>query len=131
LACIGFSQAALASNWVDVYSASGALVYLDAESIAPRGKYMLAWWRIDYDSPQKTTTGYPRREYRSAKHLMAFNCAEKTLASVESLIFAGESGQGEVVDTYSVDWNKLTFTDPTPDPLGEQMLRLVCTSRPG
>jgi hypothetical protein len=132
LACIGYSQAALGSDWRQIGAVPDGLVYVDLESIAPRGQYVRAWWRLDYDSPRKTTAVDPPREYRSARYQSAFNCTEQSSAAVQSVLVAGELGQGEIVDRLRTPWNQLRFVkfhDPAPDSVAKRLLRTVCGAR--
>lgn len=132
VAFLCFSQAALGSDWRQIGTVPDGLVYVDLESIAPSGQYVRAWWRVDYDSPRTTTAVHPQREYRSAKYQSAFDCTEQSLAAVKSVLVAGESGQGEIVDTATTIWYRLRFMryhDPARDSVAKRLLHTVCGLR--
>jgi hypothetical protein len=122
------AQQAVASDWREIGARAGMSVSLDFESIAPRGKHMRVWLRFDYAQPQKTVT-YPVREYLSDKQLWAYDCAEKTLATVQWIYSAEALGNGEVVGSGSVPWDRVQFNDVPPDTLAEHVMRLVCARR--
>ena len=118
------------ADWQPLPGTESALAYVDRESIAPRGKYMRAWVMLDYFSPQKTQS-YPQREYRSGKYLWAFDCVEKRWAAIQGVNLTGDGGQGEVVESTSVDWSLARFVDVVPESLAEGVLRRVCAARQG
>ena len=132
VATVGFSQAALGSDWRQIGAVPDGLVYVNIESITSRGQYVRAWWRLDYNSPRTTTAVDSPREYRTAKYQSAFNCSEQSWATVQSVLTAGESGQGEVVDHVTTDAKQLRFVryyDPAPDSIANRLLRVACGSR--
>jgi hypothetical protein len=132
VAFVSFSQAALGSDWQQIGAVPDGLVYVNIESITPHGQTVRAWWRLDYNSPRTATTVDPPREYRTAKYQSAFNCTEQRWATVQLVLAAGESGQGEVVDHVTTDGKQLRFMryhDPAPDSVAKRLLRVVCGSR--
>lgn len=119
------SLTAEASMWF-VFSQQGKSTFLvDTMSIAKRGKFMKAWFRTDYVVSQTMET-YPFKHYQSVMDLYYFNCAERTFATGEEIVYSGASGAGDVVGGYSYPVDKLQFSDAAPDSVAEAMLNYVC-----
>jgi hypothetical protein len=119
---------AYGSDWREVSKTNDAVLYVDFESIAPRGRYMRAWVMFDYAPPKQTET-YPQKEYKSAKSLWAFDCTERTSATAQHILLSGDLGAGEPIQVRSVDWGQLKFDDVVPDSIGETVLKITCATR--
>lgn len=121
------SLSADASNWIRLTRHDNTEIYVDDASVAKRGKFMQAWDRTDYPSPQ-TMTFAPFKQYRSMKALGYYDCANKTGALRELILYAGPSGSGEVVANISVPEVHLDFKLMDPGSVGKVLLNYVCGS---
>ena len=114
-----------ASNWLRLTRHNDIEIYVDTESIAKRGKLMQAWDRTDYPSPL-TMSFTPFKEYRSMKALGYYDCATKTAAVRELILYAGAGGSGEVVGHVSIPVDHLEFKAMAPKTVGAMLLDYIC-----
>ena len=114
------------SNWVKVGDTSTAYVYIDTESIVPRGQYRQAWLLWDWLQDKQTTT-YPQKVYKSSKYLTAFDCARRSSLNVQVVHYSDDTGAGEVVESRAWSIAPDLFADVVPDSIGEMMLGRVCS----
>lgn len=124
----GISLAADASNWVLLTRHDDTEIYADDASVFKRGHLTLAWDRTDYPSSQ-TMTFSPFKQFRSMKALGYYNCAEKTGALRELILYADAGGSGEVVAHVTVPVDHLDFKAMVPGTVGEVLLRYVCGNK--
>ncbi len=124
----GMSLAAGAANWILLTRHDDIEIYVDDASVAKQGKMRQVWDRTDYPSPQ-TMVFSPFKQYRSMKALGYFNCAEKTGALRELVLFAGTSGSGEVVGHVTIPIDHLDFKTMVPGTVGAVLMRYVCGNR--
>lgn len=121
----GISLAAEASNWLLLTRHDDTEIYADDASVFRRGKLMQAWDRTDYPASQ-TMTFSPYKQYRSMKALGYYNCAEKTGALRELVLYAGAGGSGEVVGHVIIPVDHLDFKAMAPGSVGEVLMNYVC-----
>ena len=121
----GVSLAADASNWILLTRHDDTEIYVGKASGAKRGEFMQVWDRTDYPSPQ-TMSFFPFRQYRSMKALGYFNCAEKTGALRELILYAGAGGSNEVVGHVKISLDHLDFKTMVPGTVGAVLLKYVC-----
>jgi hypothetical protein len=124
--CMATAQAA---NWKLVGESSTAKVYLDLQSVRFSGSNAKAWFLFDYSAPREVPVSYPTKTYQSVKQLNQFDCASGTSGVAQSLSFAGTAGEGEVVDSQSIQPTRVSYSDVVPDSVGETMLNRVCSMK--
>jgi hypothetical protein len=117
---------AFASDWHSISENPEISVSVDKQSISTSGSWRKAWVSYTYGSPLKVSD-YTTKTYQSIKNLSAFNCQDRTSASMQSVLYSGQYGNGDSVSSYVVPKNKLDFSDVVPDTHGEAILNFVCT----
>jgi hypothetical protein len=118
---VSMSSHARASDWVLVFEADGALVYLDAESIRHvYGNVSRAWVR--YDLLTKDADGA-----RSFKLRQQVNCFDETLRTEFHVTYTEPAGRGRVVSSIALNES---FRPVIPDTSGAAVLKQICSRRP-
>jgi hypothetical protein len=115
-----------AADWHVITKTPNSDVYIDRESVAPRGKYMRAWLRYEYHKPERMEAP-PQKEYSRGLTLWAFDCKERTVAVIRQMLFFGEDTAP--VAEHTVPWALASFTDIPPDSIGETVFQTVCSPK--
>jgi len=119
---------ARASNWLQLTHHDDIEIYADDASVAKRGKFMQAWDRTDYPSSQ-TMTFAPFKQFRSMKALGYYDCAKKTGALRELILYAGVGCSGEVVGHVTIPVDYLEFKAMASGTVGAVLLNYVCRKK--
>lgn len=123
LISILFSSNLQAANWAYVLSTESTPVYIDTSSISIKGKYRKAWFYWEYSQPQKQNS-YSQDEYDVSKRLFFFHCAERTMATAQSI----QSLKGKPVNAHATQFPEMEFSEVAPESIGEVMLNKVCSA---
>lgn len=116
---------ALGSEWQYVGGNDSQSSSMDFSSIASVGRYRKAWVQTTYSSPQ-VLNQYTGKAYSSDRVLYYFDCAAKTLGSIQRVRYEKGDAQGGVVGSTSVKFNPASLDDVVPDSVGETFLALAC-----
>ena len=95
--------------------------YWDPATVRKTANGRRAWVMMDFGKPQKSFTGIP---YKSDQTLYEYNCAEEASRRLQIRVFAGQQGDGNVIDT--VD-KAGTWSVVGPGSIGEDILKTVCS----
>jgi hypothetical protein len=112
------------AEWVEVISDYESGLFVDPASIVVKGpitEALLLWNFADMQ-----VTRHPVKPYHSATRLTYFKCAERLRASVESRLYMGQMGQGELTDVYrtpdeTLRWERVQIEAP-----GAKSMNYVC-----
>lgn len=120
-----FSNLAFAEKWELLGTENGIDVYIDKASINPKGNYLEAWFRWDYQAKGNLPT-YPHRQFLSAKSLEYFDCEAGSRANAQLVFYSGQSGSGEPVSSFMQSPTKEEFTPVVPESISDASLEYVC-----
>lgn len=106
-----------------------AQMFVDESSLTQQGRYVHAWFRWDYSSPQTTPDG---KHFLSDKTLKYFDCALRQSGIRQIVAYADENGRGNVVHsvTFRPDDMRAHMQDVVPETAGETQLNYVCKNAP-
>lgn len=124
------TPAANAANWVQIaeLDSKGSIVLIDTAGIARVGGLRKAWFKFEYTSDQPIPRGYNKsmpnaQFYRRELSLTYFNCAERTLATAQSI---ASNAEDKVVADFDTPQILLSYREVPPETIGERMLETVC-----
>ena len=87
------SSLSVAAEWELIGSTESQSASIDKSSIITNGDVRKAWFLWDYTTEQKSPDD-PLKTYRSAKQLLYFNCAERTMRLASIINYAEARGGG-------------------------------------
>lgn len=125
LLCVLAATHAGAAEWTPISDDSGIRLELDTSSIVRQGDAALAWDRTTY-APGRVGVTSGDVEYRSARTLMRYDCARRT---VVPMVRAFAFSSGAEVLRQNVEGSELP-QPIVPDTPRERMLAMVCKVRP-
>ena len=119
-----------AAEWVLVGETELAQMFVDESSLTQQGRYVHAWFRWDYSSPQTTTEGKYFLSFKALKH---FDCALRQSSARQVVLYTEGNGQGVVVDSaiFPPDDVNAHMQAVVPQTVGEAELDYVCKNAPG
>jgi hypothetical protein len=117
---------AFASDWQYVGGPTDASNYMDFASFGTVNGYRKVWIRTDFSTPRETS-GYPKKQYLSAKYLYYFDCNGKLLSAFQEVLYEKLFAQGDVVSTTTYKFDPKQLTDIVPDSVGENLLNVACS----
>jgi len=112
-----------AAEWEPVTDTDSAIYLLDRATLTSEHGRMRAWVLV--------TGPYGRGlpDYGSRTQLMVFDCGERAVALKEYALHSLPGGQGVVLRTEAYEDDGLTFTQPGPGSVGDQLLGAACDPR--
>lgn len=112
--------AAEAANWVKIAQTEKVSYSVDANSIVKTDKVRRAWILED---------GHDGRNmfvYGSRLQLGVFNCAEKSMAVKQYVLYVEGNAKGPSVGERIYKDSELEFSQVVPESVGELLLKTVC-----
>lgn len=126
------SSAAHAENWQQIANleSGGGVLSVDTDSIDRGSDVRKAWFKAVYNSDRLigNRSGNPAnsgRSYRWESKLGHFNCAERTMALSEAVLYGADD---KVVGRVGIDPKSLKFREVTPQNISGVMFQAVCGS---
>lgn len=111
-----------ASDWVKAVESRTSRIFVDTGSISRTGDIVAAWYRRDFSHPMVAET--KSRQYKSAKVLNYYNCADREVAAAQWITYENREGQGRVVSNEKV--LALEYGDVPTGDAGEAVFNFVC-----
>jgi hypothetical protein len=107
----------------------GGTIAVDTSGIARAKGLRKAWFKSIYTKDQPISDGYAkpmsdRFSYRESVELYFFNCAERTMATAQSILRGADS---KTVGTFEQASPFLHYSEVAPETIGEAMLETVCS----
>lgn len=106
-------------------SANDMDVFIDTNSLKTRGGRLSAWVQVNYNPARLAENGDPRH-YHSAINLEVFDCGTERSGIVATSIFAGYSGEGELIGSSSGDLQTTALEYHRPGSVAQETLEAVC-----
>lgn len=108
-----------ASNWINVgRSSSGAIFFIDSESINRSGDSLTFWGITNYPSRGSEGT-------LSSKTQRTINCRSRELIFRYFLFYDDLDGKGKLINSYPADSSE-KWEPIAPDTMNDALLRAVC-----
>jgi hypothetical protein len=126
--CVALPVAA--AEWVLVAEDGTVQVFTDKSGLAREGRYLRAWFRWDYSSPQTTMEGKYFLSFKALKH---FDCALRQSSVRQVVLYTEGKGQGVVVDSaiFPPDDVNAHMQAVVAQTVAEAELDYVCKNAPG
>lgn len=117
---------AFAVDWQPVATSGEKdyVLFVDRETLQRAGGNVKAWFLLDFAETLVTSGG--KMSFRSIAELNYLNCDDRSKASVEQRMYAGNMGRGEVVHEQVVKDAALMYTEIIPQSPGELKFDHVC-----
>lgn len=110
-------------NWIKVSSYPAGATYIDADSGERAGNFVTAWSRTEWVTPVKVSA---TQSMSSGLTLSEFDCADITVARLQTIAYAESNLQGKVIWTETKDSKKAKKDDAPPGSIGEEIVNAVC-----
>jgi hypothetical protein len=107
---------AFSAEWLLIEPGLERSASVNPQSISANGAYRKAWFRFDFDKDQHVADD-PSKGFRSVKNLYYFNCQDRTVSSVQTVLYAELLGKGVPVGSTSVGVAGAAFTEVMPGTL--------------
>ncbi len=124
------TSTAQAETWQQIaeFEAKGSVMFLDTAGITSPGKHRKARLKLVYNSDQAIPDGYGGKPpdvstYRSDKNDCDFNCAERSVALLRSILHSAED---QVVGRMDIPKRAWSFRKVRPGTAEEKILETVC-----
>ena len=111
-------------DWQFVTTSDDRIVYVDATTIRMRENHLIASVLHRFTAQQTPLSG---KSFLSSVYLVTFECGSERSGFVSVANYAGNSGDGAVIDSFerSSDAVKLKYAEPRT--LGSATLQYVCS----
>jgi hypothetical protein len=113
-----------ATDWIEISSDYESSIYYDRDSLKREGdmvEVVLLW-----DFPEVQLTRRPVKPYLSATRLTRYRCGAGGRANVETTLYRGTMGRGEITEVYRTPDAEVRFEWVNPEAPGGESMRRVC-----
>jgi hypothetical protein len=126
IALLFCSTAASASDWHTLEETEKNTIQIDRDSIVPAGGGLKKAWIMVSHVENQSTTGYPVLIYKSTMQLSLLNCEERTMDSLQEILYSDEFRGGKIVRSEAYPRQSLRLVDVVPGSVGEDWLNYAC-----
>jgi hypothetical protein len=113
------------AEWTNVNKASEPKInYVDLDTIKPLNGYVKMWILFDKSTPQI----FGKKTYLSLKSQWEFDCKGDRARAVYTVVYAGNMGNGDVLDNYAED--KDMWEPVVPLSVGWINWSIACNKKP-
>ena len=99
------------------------MLFYDKSTIRKNGAIPRMWFMDNYSKVQTNPIG---DRYMSQKTLRAYNCSDETWALISLVQYSGSMGQGNVVQSITLQERQWEWDPIVPGTLGETKWKIVC-----
>jgi hypothetical protein len=100
--------------------------YIDYSRIKTEGRYKSIWDLFDYKSPQ---TEYSGKQYKSSVAKEIVDCQASRSQLVALYFYSEQMGKGEVVSSGNFQVRESEWSNPPPNSIGDDLIKIACSSR--
>src|SRR5689334_1400134 len=113
------------SRWVTVEHDSQISLLMDTTTIEKDVPLRAVWFRLIHAVPQRSE--YVHGLVKTAMLHERIDCGTRRMAGLGTVAY---DENGKVIHSYNHETSDVTFESPTPDTVGEMMVRYVCKAIP-
>lgn len=122
-------DAASASEWHALGKSGQDDIYVDRASIREHGGAVDAWVLYDYAETRMSPDS--DKPFRSGKGLKRFRCRDKTVGTLQFMLFPEKHARGQKVDAIRFQPAKVEDRRVEPGSVNERLLNYVCKRAAG
>jgi len=104
-----------------LYEVDGSKTYIDNSSIKTSGSLRRMWILTDMKQPDE----FMGKKYRSARHYLEFNCAERQVRFLDTAFFSGAMATGKNISPPPTG-EESPWLHVAPETSGEAYLEAAC-----